>query len=234
MRIALCDDDNRIMDILEEKLKKYSEEHNIEFTVKRFLGGTELLAYDLKEIDLLFLDMEMPGLNGVEVATEIRKTNRSMAIIFVTAFEKFVFESFKVNAFRYLLKPLDDNKFTEALDALISQNNNDDDYLCFSFQNENYRIAYNNIIYIEIMRDKIWIHCYGKTYRWRGTLKQITEKLIEKGFFQVHRSYLINMSKIKSYSSNNIVLDEDCNVPISKYRLDAFREEYIKHWSKVL
>ena len=151
MKIALCDDDNRIMDILEDKLKKYSEEHNIEFNIKRFLGGEELLKYDLNEIDLLFLDMEMPGLNGVEVATEIRKTNRSMAIIFVTAFEKFVFESFKVNAFRYLLKPLDDNKFTEALDALISQSNNDDNYLCFSFQNENYRIAYNNIIYIAVM-----------------------------------------------------------------------------------
>ncbi len=234
MRIALCDDDNRIMDILEEKLTKYYQEKNIDFEINRFLGGKELLAYNLNEIDLLFLDMEMPGMNGVEVATEIRKENRNLTIIFVTAFEKFVFESFKVNAFRYLLKPLDDEKLREALDSLNTKSNKKDDCLCFQFQNENFCVNYDDIIFIEIMRDKIWIHCHGKTYRWRGTLKQITEKLIKKGFFQVHRSYLVNMSKIKSYTSNTVVLEDNCNVPISKYRLDAFKEEYIKHWSMVL
>lgn len=84
------------------------------------------------------------------------------------------------------------------------------------------------------MKDKIFIYCKDETYRWRGTLKSMEETLDGKGFYQVHRSYIINMDKIQKYNSKSVFLEDDNEVPISRYKLAGFKEEYIKYWSKVL
>ncbi len=235
MKIAICDDESSIRKILKAKIQKYYFSHSIDFSIDCYVSGNELLQQQLDEIDVLFLDVDMPGLNGMETAGEIRKTNKSMLIIFLTAYKEFVFESFKVDTFRYLVKPLKDAELAEVLQAVQDKLYADDDkYLVFQFLNENYNIKYSDILYIEGMRDKIWIHCKDGTYRWRGALKNLMDMLAEHGFFQVHRSYIINMDKIQKYSSQSVQMVNGEEVPISRYKLDAFKEEYIKYWSKVL
>ncbi len=234
MRLAICDDESSIIDILEEKLHKYFIPKNLEYDIRKYSRGEDLVKDDFSSIDLLFLDVEMPGLDGMETAKEIRKSDKDMKIVFLTGYSEFVFESFKVDAFRYLLKPLSDKELWETLDEVCKQKQDPEDYLTFRFQNEDYSIRYSDILYIEVMRDKIWIHCYENSYRWRGTMKEVVDRLEGKGFFQVHRSYLVNMEKIRSYTSKLIRLDNDCEVPMSKYRQDAFKEEYLRHWSKIL
>lgn len=161
-----------------------------------FENGEKLLESDLNLIDVLFLDVEMPGRNGMKVAKAIREKNKEMIIVFLTAYSEFVFESFKVDAFRYLVKPVNNQELNETLDAIQQKFTETEDYLSFQFQNEMYSVKYSDIVYIEGMRDKIWIYCKGHTYRWRGTLKNMCDQLSDKGFFQVHRSYIINMNKI--------------------------------------
>ena len=157
-----------------------------------------------------------------------------MIIIFLTAYSEFVFESFKVDAFRYLIKPVKDQELAETLTAVQKKMYEPAEYLNFQFQNEMYSIKYSDIIYIEGMRDKIWIYCKDGTYRWRGVFRNLNEILKDKGFFRIHRSYIINMNKIRKYSSGSVLLEGDQEVPISKYRLNAFKEEYIRLWSRVL
>ena len=236
MRIAICDDESQIRELLKEKIEKYYFSQNIEFQIQTYGSGEQLLKQDLDSIDVLFLDVDMPGKNGMDTAREIRKTNKEMLIIFLTAYSEFVFESFKVDAFRYLVKPLKDEELAEVLQAVQKKLYVDDEeYLSFQFQNEIYNVRYSDILYIEGMRDKIWLYCKDdQTYRWRGTLKALQEQLAGRGFFQVHRSYIINMGKIQKYNSQSVLLEGDCEVPISRYKLEAFKEEYIKFWSKVL
>lgn len=234
MRIAICDDETQIRELLKDKISRYCFTNNIELSLETFENGEELLQGDFQTFDVLFLDMDMPGIDGLETAKEIRKENRDMLITFLTAYSEFVFESFKVDAFRYLVKPVPEQELTETLDAIREKLCAPEENLSFQFQNEMYSIRYSDIIYIEGMRDKLWIYCKDATYRWRGTLKNLNEMLQEKGFFQVHRSYIINMNKIQKYNSQTVVMESDYKVPISKYRLDAFKEEYIKYWSKIL
>ncbi len=235
MKIAICDDESSIRDILKSKIEKYYFSRSIDFSIDCYAGGEELLTQQIDKIDVLFLDVDMPGMNGMETAGEIRKINKSMIIIFLTAYSEFVFESFKVDTFRYLLKPLKDAELAEVLQAVQDKLYADDGkYLVFQFQNESYNIKYSDILYIEGMRDKIWIHCKDGTYRWRGALKKLVELLAGHGYFQVHRSYIINMDKIQKYSSQTVWMENGEEVPISRYKLDAFKEEYIKYWSKVL
>lgn len=234
MKIAICDDEMEIRELLEEKIEKYCFVNNIELNLKTFESGEDFLKQDVTDFDVLFLDVDMPGIDGLETAKAVRETNRDMLIIFLTAYSEFVFESFKVDAFRYLVKPVPDNEMTETLDAIRNKLCAPEDNLSFQFQNEMYSIRYSDIIYIEGMRDKLWIYCKDNTYRWRGALKTLNVMLKDKGFFQVHRSYIINMNKIQKYNSQAVVMEGDYKVPISKYRLDDFKEEYIKYWSKIL
>ena len=234
LRIAVCDDESQICELLQDKIQKYSFEKKRRISIQTFDSGRKVLESDLRHIDVLFLDVDMPGMNGLETAKAIREQNKDMIIVFITAYSEFVFESFKVDAFRYLIKPLKDKELSETLDAIQEKMTESEDCFNFQFQNETYSIKYSDIIYIEGMRDKIWFHCKDRTYRWRGTLKHLNRMLEDRGFFQVHRSYIINMNKIRRYSSGAVYLEEDFEVPISKYRLDAFKEEYIKFWSKIL
>lgn len=234
MRIAICDDEKQICEFLKEKIRRYYFSNDINFSIQTFENGEKLLESDLNLIDVLFLDVEMPGRNGMKVAKAIREKNKEMIIVFLTAYSEFVFESFKVDAFRYLVKPVNNQELNETLDAIQQKFTETEDYLSFQFQNEMYSVKYSDIVYIEGMRDKIWIYCKEHTYRWRCTLKNLCDQLSDKGFFQVHRSYIINMNKIQKYNSQTVSLDGDFEVPISKYRLNEFKEEYLKLWSKIL
>lgn len=234
MRIAICDDESQICELIQDKIQKYCFEKEQRHSIQVFDSGEKVLESDLSHIDVLFLDVDMPGMNGLETAKAIRERNKDMIIVFLTAYSEFVFESFKVDAFRYLIKPLKDKELSETLDAIQEKMNESEECFNFQFQNETYSIKYSDIIYIEGMRDKIWFHCKDQTYRWRGTLKNLNRMLEDRGFFQVHRSYIINMNKIRRYSSASVFLEGDHEVPISKYRLDGFKEEYIKFWSKIL
>ena len=234
MRIAICDDEKMIRELLKEKIQKYYFSNNMDFSIQTFENGEKVLESDLNLIDVLFLDVEMPGRNGMKIARAIREKNKEMLIVFLTAYSEFVFESCKVDAFRYLVKPVNDQELTETLAAISQKFCETEEHLNFQFKNEMYSIKYSDILYIEGMRDKIWIYCTGQTYRWRGTLKNLCDLLEDKGFFQVHRSYIINMNKIKKYNSQEVILEENHKVPVSKYRLNEFKEEYIKFWSKIL
>lgn len=234
MRIAICDDESQICELLQDKIQKHYFASDIDLNIRTFDSGEKVLESDLNSIDVLFLDVDMPVIDGLETARIIRERNKDMIIIFLTAYSEFVFESFKVNAFRYLIKPVKNKELAETLEAVQKKLCEPEEYLNFQFQNEIYSIRYSDILYIEGARDKIWIYCKDRTYRWRGTVKHLNKMLKDKGFFQVHRSYIINMNKIRRYNSGSVFLEGDREVPISKYRLDGFKEEYIKFWSKIL
>lgn len=235
MKIAICDDEKQICELLKEKIIQVFFNNDESFEIELFENGEVLLKTDLKQIDILFLDVDMPGRNGLEIAKEIRRQSEDMIIIFITAYSEFVFESFKVEAFRYLLKPIKENELVETLQSVHKKLCESDEELKICFENETYNIKYSDILYLEGMRGKIWIYCKnGRIYRWRGVLKKVGESIKEKGFFQIHQSYIINMNKIVKYNAQMVELEEGHKVPISRYRLNDFKEEYIRFWSKIL
>ncbi len=234
--IAICDDEIQIGKLLKQKLVDYSMHHNVDYNITLFQEGMSLLQkLEAGEpFDLIFLDVQMPGLNGIEVASEIRKINKDVMLVFLSSYKEYVFESFKVQAFRYLLKPLKDEAFKEVMDAVYEQYGIEE-RLEYSFQNEHFSINYRDILYIEGMRGKIWLHCKKQqTYRWRGALSTLAEELKTRGFFLIHRSYLINMKKIIRYNSQEVIMEDGQSLPISKHRYNEFRKEYILLWGETL
>ena len=113
MRIAICDDEVSMVQILEEKIKKLLPDAVID----KYLSGDELIASGSKP-DILFLDIQMPGMDGMETAKVLRQDNENMILIFVTAAEEYVFQAFDVGAFHYLVKPFSDEKLKEVVTHL--------------------------------------------------------------------------------------------------------------------
>ena len=130
MRIAICDDEKSVGQILEEKVKKLLPDA----VVETYLSGDALISSGCKP-DILFLDIQMPGKDGMEIARIVRRNNKDMILIFVTAVEEYVFQAFDVGAFHYLVKPFLDDKFEEVVKRAIktirenSSNEDDEKYM---------------------------------------------------------------------------------------------------------
>ena len=134
MQIAICDDEKNIRELICDKVKTQFPEAEIDF----YSSGDELLLSD-KPMDILFLDIQMSGRNGMETARELRKKDKRTIIIFITATEEYVFQAFDVGAFHYIVKPIDDEKFTDVLCRAVEEfekknlDKNFNSYLCYFY-----------------------------------------------------------------------------------------------------
>ena len=163
MRIGICDDQKEIREILTDKVKKYYPAEDIAV----YSSGEELLAAR-KLPDILFLDVQMPEKDGMETARELRKRDRQMIIIFVTVTEDYVFQSFDVGAFHYLIKPLEEEKFEEVLQKAVRQVRERDSEgagagkerqsLIVTSKGQHITVPVQEIVYAEVFNRKIILH----------------------------------------------------------------------------
>ena len=154
MQIAICDDEVSMVQILEKKIKKLLPDAVID----KYLSGDELIASGSKP-DILFLDIQMPGMDGMETAKVLRQDNEDMILIFVTAAEAYVFQAFDVGAFHYLVKPFSDEKFKEVVTKAVhnikrsSRLEKDEKYIMVQTAGSHIKIFLRDIVYAEVCKD---------------------------------------------------------------------------------
>ncbi|HTI58347.1 LytTR family DNA-binding domain-containing protein [Mucilaginibacter sp.] len=192
--------------------------------VGRFPSALEALkAIHTQKIDLLFLDIQMPDLNGIELARVLGKGPETPRVIFTTAYNQFALEGYKVDALDYLLKPFNYeeflraaqkaynyaellNKTTAAPVVLAEPEHADDEYLFLKVEYQLVRIALDDILYIEGLKDYVKVHLKGadKAILSLTSLKALEEKLPSKRFMRVHRSFIVALDKITSMTKNSL------------------------------
>lgn len=195
-------------------------------------NGFEVLDLLAKEdIDLLFLDIQMPGLNGLELSKTLRKKNR---VIFTTAFDKYALAGFKVEALDYLLKPFDYNEFLTAANRALEwfslqrstkqQPVVNNDYIFVKADYKQIRIDFDDILYFEGLKDyvKIWLKSKPRPILTLMSLKTLEENLPTDRFMRVHRSFIVSLNEIKSIERNSIMINNQCIVIADKYKDDFY------------
>ena len=230
MRIAICDDEKNIRELIESKVRKQCPEVEIVF----FSSGEELLLSDM-HIDMLFLDIQMSGRNGIETAKELRKSNRMMIIIFVTAVEEYVFQAFDVGAFHYIVKPVNDEKFSSVLQRAVEEwcyKNKDvkapeENYILINNSGVHTKVVLDEIIYAEVFNRKVVIHKLNKTIEYYGKLSDL-ESVAGDSFFRPHRAYLINFKYVEKYDATTIYLEKG-KVLMAKQNYSEFVKKYMKY-----
>lgn len=231
MKIAICDDEKQlrstILGLIEPHFASKSE-----YFISEFSCGEELIKYyeSEKDFDIIFLDIEMKEKNGIETAREIRKIDKKAIIIFITSHLNYVFDTFRVNAFQFLEKPINkedfNNDFRRAINAYKKMHYKYE----INYKNQISVIDVENITHIEVLNHSIFVHCNAKSYQKTGKLKDEIINLYQFGFVQCHKSFLVNMLHIKSIGESNIILKNDTDLIISK----KYRKLVLESFNKFL
>lgn len=225
MKIAVCDDEKIYRDTILEYLKEYGTPEN-DLKIQEFSDGESLVeVYQNEEFfDLIFLDVEMDGLTGVETGARIRELDANVLIIFVTSHGKYVPDAFRVGAFQFLVKPVKQEDFVKEMErALEVIRKNKQLYHVKSKELEAY-VEIGDIMYIEVYNKQLEIHTINETYKMNGRIREEWERLKEYGFIQCHKSYIVNLRFVKGMEQNDLKLKNGQEVPIGR----SMREEVLR------
>ncbi len=222
LQIAVCDDEKRMRDYLEGLILS----ENKECQVTKFASGAQLLL-EKSNFDILLLDIGMDELNGIETAKRVRKSSDA-TIIFITALKEYVFEAFDVEAFHYILKPVDEDKFKEIFGRavkgkkgrLISQP------LMIKTDSGYQNILREAILYAENQARKIILHTINGNIAYYAKMSDL-EVILGTRFFRCHRGYLVNLEEVNLYDMNKIQLKNGEEIYMAKRKYHEFVSAYM-------
>lgn len=229
LSIAVCDDE--IMDCckIAGKVKEILKDMKIPCMIQQFCSGQELLKSS-DNFDIIFLDIIMGGLDGMRTAQICRKKAFDKVLIFISASRKYVFEAYDVEAFQYLLKPVDEAKLKRALEkAVRKMEKRPQEFIIVSRERQNKKLFLDTIQYFEIRGRRIDVHEAGGIFTYYEQIGVLEKTLMEKGFFRCHKSYLINLKHVDGYNRQEVILDNGERIVIAKRRYEAFCREILKY-----
>lgn len=222
MRIAVCDDEELFRIEFKSVLDKVLI--NAEYDIDTFSGGSSLYeAFLKKPFDLVFLDIEMPGIDGITLAKRLRAVSENVQIVFLTSHIEYALEGYEVNALRYLVKPVDMNKLSEVLKYIQDKKNNSRQIM-IKQEGEDIVIDISDVIYMESMDKNVRIVTSKSEYITRYNISDYEEELKNSGFLRIHRGYLISLSKVKKIVKNDVVMDGDISLPVSRSNIKTLKD----------
>lgn len=228
MKIAVCDDLKKDRLRLAELLEKYSKNHKKTYTVDFFNNGNALLQdFTKNKYDIIFLDIYMSGISGIETARKIRNIDKKAGIILTTTSTNFFREGFEVNATHYLIKPLQYEKFQEAMQRLdYTFDTLKSEQLIIQKGADTIRVPQNIISHIETIRNGIKIHICDKSINCRFPISKAEKQLDSRYFLRVHRSYIINMNHVDEIQDDFFIMGNGDRVLIRKKDVATIKHAY--------
>ena len=234
IKTAFCDDDPFVINEINALCNQYCLEHNRKIVSTVFRSSLELLAEIERgtHFDILFLDVIMPGQNGIDVAREIREIDQTVKIIFLTSSSEFAVESYTVDAFFYYVKPIKAEVFCRLMDSAISQCEREKQgSLILRCKSGITRIALEKLVYCEVIGRTLVFHLDGgASFESIGSLDELCSELAQYGcFLRPHRSFLVNMEYIQNISYKAITLDNLAKIPIPHGKCSEIKKQYLEY-----
>lgn len=233
MKIAICEDNTRQQNILTAALDAYRTPAGEHVQYDVYPNGLELLASKNAHLyDVLLLDILMPGFTGIETAKGIRESNEKIPIIFLTTSQEFAVESYRVHAFDYLMKPVDQKALFATLDKAYAMTETTlEKSIMLQTSKAIYVLSLSQIEFVEVSNRTLSFHLID------GTIKSISGRLSDyentllnyPEFLKIHRSYIINMDLMKALKQKSFITLTGNEVPISRNLLPVIQRRYIEH-----
>ena len=234
LTIAICDDEKKICDYIENRTTEFLAKNDLEAEVSVFYDGSELLKScegNKQTFDIIFLDIKMKTLNGVECAKLLRDIGVNTRIVFITSSAEYVFSGYEVKAFRYILKTDLVNAFSRVFsECLLELKKLDTSFFTVKTSSSVKNIPLSDILYFESNKRLLNIHTKNELVSFYEKLDNVENELKEKDFIRIHQSFLVNAQKIKSVSKDAVLLSNDFSLPVSKSKATKVKEAYL--WSK--
>ena len=228
LSIAVCDDEVIECSNMARKIKDILEEMKIPCIIRQFRSGGELLQA-LESFDIVFLDIIMQDLDGMKTAQIFREKGSDKILIFVSSSREYVFEAYDVEAFQYLMKPVDERKLKSVLQkAVFKTENHSQEFIIVSRERQKKKVFLDDIYYFEIKGRIVYVHGAEGIFTYYEQIGELENKLRDKGFFRCHKSYLINLKHVDGYNRQEVILENGEKIVIAKRRYDKFVQEVLK------
>ena len=223
LKIALFEDEQLQRETIKNYIYKMFKGKEKDYELVEFESGEALLSNYPRNLDILFLDIQMGGINGMDTARKVREFDNNVEIIFITGIWEYVQEGYEVRAYRYLIKPIDFDNFKKQFDQCIKEvvKTNKDEILAV-YKGETNKIEVNSIIYIETEGRNTIIHTIDNSYKSNIGINKLEKELVEKSFVRCHNSFIVNLQHVTKISQNSVSLNE-YEVLVSRHKMKELK-----------
>lgn len=228
MRILICDDDDLIIEQIKKYLKNYFEYNHLKCPETVCYSDGESLLADKGDKDILFLDIEMPGMNGIYIGKELKKENENIIIFIVTSYSEYLDEAMRFRVFRYLSKPLDKQRFFRNMKDAIDLYNTMTVKIPIETKQGVHTLPASSIIAVEAMQRKVIVHTTQRDFESIHNMQYWSNLLPKNCFFQTHRSFIINFEHITDFDHTLVHMAENqYHAYLTRRKYSAFKEAYL-------
>ncbi len=227
MKIVICDDDLNIVSEVKKLLDEYASNKNLSLDISTFDNGQAVLESD-ENYNIAVLDVEMPNIDGIKLGEALRKRNKQIVLIYLTAHSQYLDSALDLNAARFFEKPIDKVRFFNGIDNALERIDNSTISFYIRDDKSQVRITAESIVYIEIERRKTKIITDDREYHTTYTLDYFKNRLVSSVFAQPHKSYIVNLNRISAYERTGIVLDGKYKIPVSRSKQTEFHTAFIR------
>ena len=228
MRILICDDDPLIIEQLQKFIESFFKSNHIKCPeLVSFTSGESLLA-DSEEKDLVFLDIEMPGMNGIYIGNELKKANKNVIIFVVTSYSEYLDDAMRFHVFRYLSKPLDRSRFLRNMKDALTYYNSITVKIPVETRQGLYSFPASQIIAIEAQSRKVIVHTVQQDFDSIYTMDYWLNLLPKNSFFQTHLSFIINLDHVVDFDHFTIHLSNpQLTAYLTRRKYSSFKNAYL-------
>lgn len=228
MRILICDDDNLITEQLTKYIHDFFTRNHLKQPEIVVFSDGESLLHDSGEKDILFLDIEMPGMNGIYVGNELKKTNENIIIFVVTSFSEYLDEAMRFHVFRYLSKPLDRHRLFRNMKDALQLYHSSTIKIPVETKQGVYTISETDIIFVEAQERKVIVHTAAMDYESVHNMQYWIQTLSGNCFFQSHRSFFVNLAHVTDFDHSLIHLENgQFEAYLTRRKYTQFRDAYL-------
>lgn len=229
--VAVVDDEKSCADVLSAFIARYESENSDNvFRVSQFLRADDFLSSFRKGFDVVFLDIQMPGMNGMDVARKIRQQDENAILVFVTNMAQYALESYEVHAYDFVVKPVSYESFSMKFARIVNglrHRHKEEEITLVSGQSRR-RVLIADITYIEVSNHNLIVHLTTGEYRMRGTISEMERKLAGYHFLRCNSCYLVNLAHVWELKGDYVVVGES-ELRISHLKKPAFLSEFAKY-----
>ena len=229
IKIVVCDDNVKEQQEYIKKLEQLKTTIDVPVEIIPYKNGKQML-FELetpKNIpEIIYLDINMPDISGIDVAGELRNRNFKGEIVFLTRSDKHWQSAFDLRAFNYIVKDdCSEKRFSDifhSLTSIVLEKNSE--YMLFSSCGEVVTVAMNTIQYFEVIRNVVTVHYTGSKFEFYSTLGKLEEQLAGRGFVRIHKSYLISIYQISRFTFNEVLLKDNTRLPVGRMYYKSLKE----------
>lgn len=231
-RFAICDDDPADADYVASLIKEWNQKAAVPLQMEKYPSAEAFLfAYQEDgSVDVLFLDIEMGAMSGIQLAKKLRSMDARLQIVFVTGYMEYIDQGYDVEALHYLIKPVTGEKLEAVLDRAMARLKARENALTLSAAGSRVRLLLHEIRYLEVMKNYVTVYAEdGQEYSVKRTLNELEQEL-DDSFYRIHRSFIVNLRFVKKVTKSEVVLKDGKELPLSRKAYDGLNQAMIRYF----